>query len=108
MGCGWAAARLLTEGFAPPRRSPGMFLGEKRRMSMPSRLDVGGAAGGDHVRGCFPISLWFAGFVQDVKESVLTYGSYLTRSGGVGHEKPWFYYVTMLSYRDVFVWSEAM
>jgi len=112
MGCGWAAARLLTEGFTPPRRSPGMFLGEKRRMSMPLKpwmwvallaviTSVGLFSGGFHFGS--------PGSVQDVKESVLTYGSYLTRSGGVGHEKPWFYYVTMLFWhRDVFVWSEAM
>ena len=111
MACGWVAARLLTEGFTQ-RRSSSMFLGEKRRLSMPGRPWMWVAV----LAVITSVGLFSGGFrfgseavVLDVKESVLTYGSYVTRSGGSGHEKPWYYYVMMLFWhRDVFVWSEAM
>ena len=44
-----------------------------------------------------------------VKDSILTYGSYVKRSGGSGHEKPWYYYLTVLFWtKNGFLWTEAM
>ncbi|HSJ04613.1 MAG TPA: flippase activity-associated protein Agl23, partial [Verrucomicrobium sp.] len=46
---------------------------------------------------------------KGVQDSVATYESYLRRSGGSGHEKPWHYYIMLLSWRkDGFVWSEGL
>lgn len=44
-----------------------------------------------------------------VKDSVLTYASYLQRAEGVGHEKPWHYYLSLIFWRrDGLVWTEAL
>lgn len=45
-----------------------------------------------------------------VKDSFSTYGNYLRRgTQGVGHEKPWHYYLTLVFWRrDGLVWTEAM
>jgi hypothetical protein len=52
----------------------------------------------------------YSGFFQhwpDVVESVQTYGNYVKRSGGVGHEKPCYYYIQLMAWhRDYFLWSE--
>ncbi len=47
---------------------------------------------------------------NQVRESILTYQSYLHRSAGVGHEKPWHYYLTLLfwSRNDLHTWTEAL
>ncbi|MFZ4767742.1 MAG: flippase activity-associated protein Agl23, partial [Roseimicrobium sp.] len=46
---------------------------------------------------------------QEVQESFATYESYLGRSAGKGHEKPWDYYLTLLCYRQQgFLWSEGL
>jgi uncharacterized protein (TIGR03663 family) len=46
---------------------------------------------------------------QGVQDSIATYESYLRRSGGSGHEKPWYYYILLLTwYKDGFVWSEGL
>ncbi len=46
---------------------------------------------------------------QGVIDSVMTYKSYLERSGGSGHEKPWDYYISLLFWRkNAFTWTEAM
>lgn len=46
---------------------------------------------------------------QPVLESLTTYLSYLERSGGSGHEKPWHYYLTLLVWRkDTLIWTEAL
>lgn len=46
---------------------------------------------------------------QGVLDSIVTYQSYLERSSGSGHEKPWNYYVSLLFWRqNVFTWTEAM
>ena len=111
MACGWGAARLFSEGFSQ-RRSAGMFRGKHPSAGILGQpwmwiaifaviTSVGLFSGG--FRFGNPVA-WL-----DVQESVLTYGSYLKRSGGVGHEKPWAYYLEMMAYhRDVFVWTEAM
>jgi uncharacterized protein (TIGR03663 family) len=46
---------------------------------------------------------------DQIGDSVLTYRSYLQRSGGSGHEKPWHYYLSLLVWRrQGFLWSEAL
>lgn len=57
------------------------------------------------------VALYSGGFRdwEAVKNSVLTYQYYWERSDGAGHEKPWWYYLTLLTwFRDGGVrWSEA-
>ncbi len=44
-----------------------------------------------------------------VKDSVTTYGNYWQRAEGVGHEKPWHYYLTLIFWRrDGLIWTEAL
>jgi len=45
---------------------------------------------------------------QGPLDSILTYKSYLARSGGSGHEHPFYYYFTLLSWRHTGgrIWSE--
>lgn len=54
----------------------------------------------------------YSGLFRDwlsVKESLTTYGNYLQRSEGSGHEKPWHYYLTLIFWRkDGLVWTEAL
>lgn len=46
----------------------------------------------------------FPGLIQ----SVTTYASYLNRAEGSGHEKPWFYYLQLLTWKkDYYVWTEV-
>lgn len=47
---------------------------------------------------------------SQVRDSVLTYQSYVHRSGGAGHEKPWHYYLTLLfwSRNALHTWTEAL
>lgn len=46
---------------------------------------------------------------NQIGDSVLTYRSYLQRSGGSGHEKPWHYYLSLLVWRrQGFLWTEAL
>lgn len=105
MGCGWIAGRVLTEGFEP--RSTGMRLGSgKKRGIQQPWLWVA-------VTAVLVSVALFSGFFKhwdDVKESVLTYQSYVKRSGGAGgHEKPWNYYLKLIFwYKNQWVWSEAM
>ncbi len=57
------------------------------------------------------IAIYSGGFKdwQAVKDSATTYLSYLQRSTGSGHEKPWHYYFTLIFWRkDGLIWSEAM
>lgn len=104
MVCGWVAAKLLTEGFE--HRGQGMLLsiGRNRKFIQFPWLWGTLIAVGVSV-------MLFSGFFRfwdDVGQSVTTYGSYVNRSGGAGHEKPWHYYLTLMFYRkDTFVWTEA-
>jgi hypothetical protein len=54
----------------------------------------------------------YSGLFRDwvsVKESLTTYGNYLQRSEGSGHEKSWHYYLTLIFWRkDGLVWTEAL
>ncbi len=58
-------------------------------------------------------ALLFSNFFQNPKaiaDSYATYFGYANRAEGSGHEKPWFYYLQLLTYRKMdgnFVWSEA-
>lgn len=53
-------------------------------------------------------SAFFSDWVA-VKESFTTYGNYLQRSEGSGHEKPWHYYITLIFWRkDGLAWTEAL
>lgn len=55
------------------------------------------------------VALFSGGFRywDDVKESITTYASYLKRSEGVGHEKPWHYYLKLIVWhKDTFLWTE--
>jgi uncharacterized protein (TIGR03663 family) len=48
---------------------------------------------------------------DDVAESVTTYNNYIHRSGGAGgHEKPWYYYITLLAWSPSgpMKWTEGM
>lgn len=55
---------------------------------------------------------FYSSFFKDwtgVKDSVLTYMSYVKRSGGSGHEKPWYYYLTVLFWtKNGLLWTEGM
>lgn len=56
---------------------------------------------------------WYSNFFKDwqyVRDSYLTYQSYLGRSAGSGHEKPWNYYFTLLFWgkNNLHVWTEAL
>ncbi len=54
----------------------------------------------------------YSAFFHDwaaVKDSFATYGNYLKRAQGAGHEKPWHYYLTLIFWRrDGLVWTEAL
>ncbi|MEZ0274022.1 MAG: flippase activity-associated protein Agl23 [Roseimicrobium sp.] len=46
---------------------------------------------------------------NQIGDSVLTYRSYLQRSGGSGHEQSWHYYISLLAWRQQgFLWSEGL
>jgi len=100
----WLIAKQLFGPFEP-RRS-GFSLGPSRQR--PSRpflwvlipaavVSVGMYSGGFHD--------WDA-----VKNSLTTYVGYMERSGGAGHEKPWHYYLTLLTWRSEggLKWSEGL
>jgi uncharacterized protein (TIGR03663 family) len=105
MLCGWVAAKLLTDGFEHRNRGLHLSIGRTRRfIEFPWLWGAGIAA-------LVSVALFSGGFRfwDDVVESVTTYGSYAKRSTGVGHEKPWYYYLTVLFYtKDWYVWTEAM
>ncbi len=58
------------------------------------------------------VALYSNGFHDwgQVRDSVLTYQSYLQRSGGGGHEKPWHYYLALLFWNPnaLHVWTGAL
>ena len=57
------------------------------------------------------VASYSGGFTDwlDVRESVTTYLNYLERSQGSGHEKPWYYYLSLIFWRkDGLVWTEAL
>ncbi|MFO1482551.1 MAG: TIGR03663 family protein [Verrucomicrobiaceae bacterium] len=100
---GWGVASMITGGFAPHVTS--FALGSSRRRISRPWLWVAAIA------ALASITL-YSGFFRDwqaVQDSATTYFHYLNRSEGVGHEKPWHYYLTLLVWRkDGQVWTEAM
>lgn len=103
--CGWIAARVICGGFTDQTRS---------RLSLSSSSKK--KNGKEWVWVLAPavlvsIALYSSGFKnwEAVRDSVTTYGEYLHRAGGAGHEKPWHYYLTLLLYRkDGVLWTEAL
>lgn len=103
---GWVVARALVGEFTP-RKGNSMSLGPSRTKNRPARpwlwvvlpaILVSVAAFSNGFRD------W-----QGVADSFTTYISYLERSGGSGHEKPWHYYLMLLVWhKDTLVWSEAL
>lgn len=105
MLCGWVAAKLLTDGFEHRNRGLHLSIGRNRHFIQWPWIWGGLIA--------LVVSVMlFSGFFRfwdDVKESFTTYGSYAHRSTGAGHEKPWYYYLSVLLWtKDFFLWTEAM
>ncbi|MDZ4289391.1 MAG: TIGR03663 family protein [Prosthecobacter sp.] len=104
--CGWIAARVLAGEFVP-RRSNGFSFGNptiRGRTERPWLWVLVPAV-------LVSILAFSEGFRdwQAVKDSVLTYGNYVERSGGSGHEKPMSYYLMLIfGHRDKVIWSEGM
>jgi uncharacterized protein (TIGR03663 family) len=106
--CGWLAARVLVGEFSPrPTNSFSFGSARNRGRSRAQRpwlwvmapaLLVSVAAFSDGFRD------WGA-----VLDSLKTYGNYLHRSGGSGHEKPLTYYLVLIfGHRDKVYWTEAL
>ena len=104
MLCGWIAVRVLGFSFEPQGAS---FSSSRKQSSARPWLIVALIA-------VFVSVALFSGFFhhwEDVRESVTTYGNYLKRSGGAGHEKPWHYYLGLLCWQQEgygYIWSEAL
>lgn len=100
---GFAVTKLMVGDFAP-RRS-GYDIGtSKSRATYPWLWVIIASV-------VTSIAIYSGGFKdwQAVKDSALTYLNYFERAGGSGHEKPWYYYLTLIFWRkDGLVWSEAM
>ena len=105
MFAGWLVAKIFVGSFELKRTSFS-FGGSRRRIGWRTAIWTVVI-----VAALVSVSLFSNGFHdwQSVKESVQTYQYYFERSGGSGHEKPWFYYITLLFWRrQAFVWSEAL
>jgi uncharacterized protein (TIGR03663 family) len=105
MFAGWVVVRMLGLTFVP-KSNRYSFSSSRRNPSLilPWMIIF-------LVAALTSIWLFSSGFKdwQGVSDSFWTYKSYLERSGGSGHEKPWHYYLTLFFYRKSgFVWSEAM
>ncbi len=103
---GWAVVWLFLGGFEP-QKGHSLSLGygaKKKGVSAPWAWVLVPAL-------LVSVASYSNGF-QDwkaVQDSFWTYASYLQRSEGSGHEKPWFYYLQLLVWRkDGLIWSEAM
>ena len=104
IACGWIAVKVVCGGFTAKPTNRLSFYSAKRGVSRPWLWVIIPAV-------IVSIALYSSGFKnwQAVKDSVTTYGHYLSRSEGVGHEKPWTYYLTLIFWRkDGLVWSEAL
>lgn len=104
--CGWIAARLIAGEFVP-RKSTGFSFGNPTLRGRPARPWLWVL-----VPALLVSVLAFSGGFKDwqaVKDSVLTYGNYLVRSGGSGHEKGMSYYLMLIfGHRDKVIWTEAL
>ena len=102
--CGWIAVKVVCGGFSE-RPANRLVLSSSKRTAGKSWLWVVVPA------LVVSVALFSSGFKnwQAVADSVTTYGHYLSRSEGAGHEKPWHYYLTLIFWRkDGLVWSEAL
>lgn len=104
--CGWAVARALVGGFQPQRSGSSLSLGsgrsKKSGVGRPWLWVLVSAVLVSVASYSWGFKDWGA-----VKDSVLTYGNYLGRSTGSGHEKPWYYYFAMLFWhKDTILWTE--
>ncbi len=101
---GFMVAKLVVGDFAPKQNGFSMGPASSQR-GRSAWVWVGLAAAITSV-------VLYSGFFKDwkaVQESATTYLSYLERSGGSGHEKPWHYYLSLIFWRkDTQTWSEAM
>ena len=103
MLCGWIAVRVLGMSF----EEKGSTSSSRSRPPRGHWLIVA-------VIGIAVSVTLFSGFYQhwdDVRESVTTYASYLHRSSGSGHEKPWNYYLGLLCWQQEgygYIWSELL
>jgi uncharacterized protein (TIGR03663 family) len=101
--CGWIAAKVVAGGFEPRSNSLSFGSGSTR----PRR-----AFGWVLIPAILAsVASFSEGFTdwEAVQESFTTYGNYLQRSEGSGHEKPWFYYLGLIFYhKDTMLWTEAL
>ncbi len=103
MLCGWIAVRVM--GMSFDEKGSSSFSRSKPSSRHWSIIAIIGIA--------VSVTL-FSGFYRhwdDVVQSVTTYGNYLQRSGGAGHEKPWHYYLGLLCWQQEgygYIWSELM
>lgn len=99
----FAVAQMLAGGFTAQSRSLKSSFGSSRK---PARQPLTWAI----ITALVVSAALFSGgfrFWNDVVESFTTYASYLKRSEGVGHEKPWPYYLKLLVWhRDRYLWTE--
>lgn len=103
---GWVVVRVLVGDFQPRKSSSlSLVAGARRDRSSGAWVWV-------LVPAILVSVASYSGGFQDwkaVQDSALTYASYLVRSEGSGHEKPWHYYLTLLFWKkDGLIWSEAM
>lgn len=105
MFAGWVAASLLIGPFdARPKVYSFKRPSAARRFWLPLSIVLS-------VAGMTSVWMFSNGFKdwEGVLDSIVTYESYLKRSGGSGHEKDWTYYLSLLFWKkNVFTWTEAM
>lgn len=105
MAAGYVAARILAGGFSA--RSGAYTFSERRRGPSPIAWFIVPAI------AALTSAALYSNFFRDwdlVRDSVLTYKSYLNRSAGSGHEKPWNYYLALLFWKhnSLCYWTEAL
>ncbi|MFM7606283.1 MAG: phospholipid carrier-dependent glycosyltransferase, partial [Prosthecobacter sp.] len=100
----WIVVRVLFGPFEP-RRSGFSTGGSNRRPAKPLLWVLIPAV-------LASVAMYSGGFHdwEAVKNSFTTYANYWERSGGAGHEKPWHYYLTLLTWRSEggLKWSEGL
>ncbi len=105
--CGWLVARTLVGPFNAQTTSSSLSLGSSRKKSGVSNAWIWVAIPAVAVS----VASFSGGFHdwQAVQDSITTYASYWQRSGGSGHEKPFFYYITLIfGHRETVIWTEAL
>lgn len=103
-GCGWIAARALGESFLLRLDTRLRLSSSRRRLHNPWLWVL--------IPALIVSVTLFSSFYKNwpaVHDSIRTFAHYLQRSEGVGHEKPWHYYLTLLFWRkDGVLWTEAL